>query len=242
MTMFNRVLWGVGAAVMWAAPVLAQSDTAPTNAISLIGGAGSSASTTGIALGGSMLFDLTDRYSVEVQATYLDRGRAADAFNATGSFLVNLMPSDSRIVPYAAAGGGLHRASFDLASPRFFGPVGTQFAPGTVVCPAPGTGVGFGPGSGFGPGDCTGPESGGYWGVGQLNRFYAQRLGPMMVPANADWDRRSFVDPALTLGGGVRFNVTDHVMIRPDMRALTLFADGDTHIMGVFVVHLGYRF
>ncbi len=31
-------------------------------------------------------------------------------------------------------------------------------------------------------------------------------------------------------------------MVRPDARALIVFADGETHTVGVFVVHVGYRF
>jgi hypothetical protein len=31
-------------------------------------------------------------------------------------------------------------------------------------------------------------------------------------------------------------------MVRPDVRALVIFADGDTHTVGMFGVQLGYRF
>jgi hypothetical protein len=31
-------------------------------------------------------------------------------------------------------------------------------------------------------------------------------------------------------------------MVRPDIRALVVFADSDTHTIGVFGVQLGYRF
>jgi hypothetical protein len=56
------------------------------------------------------------------------------------------------------------------------------------------------------------------------------------------WGTRSFTDPAVNLGGGLRFDVTDRLMIRPDARALIVFGDGQTHTLGVFVVHVGYRF
>ena len=242
MTSRMRVFTIAAVAALFAGPAFPQSDIAPRTAISFVGGVGSTTATTGIALGGSVLFDLNDRYAVEAEATYFDRGRAAEAFGATGSFLINVVSSDRRIVPYAAAGAGVHRVSFDLASPRFLGPVGGQFAPGATVCPAPGTGMGPGPGAGFGAdGTCVGPAAG-HWGVGQLGGFYARRLGPMMVPESAGWGTRSFVDPAATLGGGIRFHVSDRVMIRPDVRALILFAEGDTHAMTLFVFNVGYRF
>jgi hypothetical protein len=64
----------------------------------------------------------------------------------------------------------------------------------------------------------------------------------MGVPVGGTWDTRSFTDPAMSFGGGVRFHVTERVMVRPDVRALLVFADGDTHTLGVFGVQLGYRF
>jgi hypothetical protein len=72
--------------------------------------------------------------------------------------------------------------------------------------------------------------------------FYARRLGPMNVPFGDAWDTRTFTDPAVSLGGGVRFNVIEHLMVRPDIRALVVFANGETNTVGVFGVQLGYRF
>jgi hypothetical protein len=82
----------------------------------------------------------------------------------------------------------------------------------------------------------------GYWGVGQMPLFYARRLGPMGVPVGGAWDTRSFTDPAMSIGGGLRLNVNEHLMVRPDIRALLVFADRNTHTVGVFGVQLGYRF
>jgi hypothetical protein len=82
----------------------------------------------------------------------------------------------------------------------------------------------------------------GYWGVEHMPLFYARRLGPMGVPVGGAWESRSFVDPAVSLGGGLRFNVTERLMVRPDVRALLVLADGETDALGVFGVQLGYRF
>ena len=170
-------------------------------------------------------------------------GAGTDAVSVNGSLLVNLVSARERLVPYAAVGGGSYRTSFDLADPAFFGPNQHQFGPGSLVCPAPGTGIGPGPGSGFGAGTGTCPgTAAGYWGVGQMPDFYARRLGPMAVPSGGAWDTHSFTDPAVSIGGGLRFNVHEHLMVRPDVRALVVFADGETHTLAVFGVQLGYRF
>jgi len=233
----------VAVIALHAATALAQSDITPRTAISFVGGLGATTQTTGAALGGSVLFDLNDRTSLEADGTYLDRGAGASALSASGRVLVNLVSSRGRVVPYVAMGGGVHRASFDLARPQFLGPVGAQFAPGSTVCPAPGTGIGPGIGAGFGPGTGTCPATpAGYWGVGQMSSFYGRRLGPLVVPAGGGWETRSFADPALSVGGGLRFNVNERLMVRPDMRALLVFADGDTHTLAVFGVNIGYRF
>jgi hypothetical protein len=195
-----------------------------------------------VSFGGSWLFDLNDRTSMEAQGAYLDRGAGTDAVSVSGSLLVNLLPAVKRIVPYAAVGGGFYRTSFDLSSPALFGPVGAQFGPGSVVCPAPGSGVGPGPGAGFGgTGTCPAAVTG-YWGVNQMPGFYARRLGPMSVPVGGAWETRSFTDPAVSIGGGLRFNVNEHLMVRPDIRALVVFAAGETHTLGVYGIQLGYRF
>jgi hypothetical protein len=146
-------------------------------------------------------------------------------------------------VPYVAVGGGVYHASFDLSHPRFLGPVGTQFGTGSTVCPAPGRGFGFGSGGGFGPGTGSCPATAaGYWGVGALPDFYARRLGPLAFPHSGAWETRSFTDPALNVGGGLRFDVGERLMIRPDGRAVFVLGDGKTHTLGVFVVHVAYRF
>jgi hypothetical protein len=231
------------AVILFASDALAQSDAAPRNAVSFVGGAGSTASTTGVALGGSWMFDTNDRTSLEAQGTYLDQGAGTNGVSVSGSLLVNLLSGRERIVPYAAVGGGLYQMSFDLANPAFLGAGRPQFAPGSIVCPAPGTGIGPGPGAGFGMGIGTCPgTAAGYWGVGQMAGFYARRLGPMAVPASGLWDSRSFTDPAFSIGGGLRFNVNERLMVRPDVRALLVFGEGDTHTLGVYGVQLGYRF
>jgi hypothetical protein len=209
----------------------------PRGAVSASIGVGSGSSDTGVAVGGALLFDVHERLSVEGQGIYLGRGKGADAFTAGGAVLINLLPASESIVPYAATGGGVYHVSFDLANPRFLGAVGGQFGAGTTVCPAPGRGLGFGPGFGAGTGGCSATGVG-YWGVGTLPNFYARRLGPLVVPPSGGWETRTFTDPVVAIGGGVRFNVSERVMIRPDARALVVVGDGHTHTLGVFVVRV----
>ena len=234
-------LFAAAVVALFASAAVAQSDIAPRTAVSFFGGAGSTSSTTGVALGGSWLFDVNDRASLEAQGTYLDRGSGADAVTINGNLLINLVSGRARIVPYAAVGGGLSRTSFDLANPAFLGASQNQFGPGSIVCPAAGTGIGPGPGFGSGTGICPATAAG-FWGVGQMPGFYARRLGPMAIPAGGTWDKRSFTDPAVSVGGGLRLNVNEHLMVRPDARALVVFASGKTQTLGVFGIQLGYRF
>jgi hypothetical protein len=46
----------------------------------------------------------------------------------------------------------------------------------------------------------------------------------------------------VNVGGGFRLNVNEHLVVRPDIRALVVFAEGDTHTLGLFGVQFGYRF
>lgn len=197
---------------------------------------------TGVAAGGALLFDAHDRLSLEGLGSYLARGDGADAWHASAGVLLNLRPASASLVPYGAIGAGLYHVSLDLDRPRFLGPAGTQFAAGSSVCPAPGMGFGAGPGPGFGTGATACSGAAGYWGVGRMPSFYARRLGALTFPRGASWGTRDFTDPAVDVGAGLRFNLTDRLMLRPDARALVVFAEGETHTVGVFVVHLGYRF
>jgi hypothetical protein len=224
------------------AATTAMAQTESRVAVSGSVGAATDRADTGVAAGGALLFDVHERVSLEGQGTYLKRGKGADAFNLSGSVLVNLRPAGDAIVPYGAVGAGVYHVSFDLDQPRFLGPAGTQFGAGSSVCPAPGSGFGFGPGPGFGSGSATCTGNVGYWGVGALRSFYARRLGALPFPRGGTWGSRDFTDPVVNVGGGVRFNVTDRLMVRPDARALLVLAEGETHTVGVFVVHVGYRF
>jgi hypothetical protein len=198
---------------------------------------------TGPVLGGAVTLDLNDWFAVEGTGAYFNRGSGADAISTNASLLVNVLPSSRKTVPYFAIGGGVYRASFDLGNNRFFGVMAQQFGPGTQVVPVRGM-AGFGMMSGAynGPAVWEGRWEGATFTSPHMPAFYANRMGIMTVPANGNWGMRSFTDPALVVGGGVRLGLTPHLAVRPDFRAITVFGGGHMNTLGTFSLNLGYRF
>lgn len=219
-----------------------QTEGGPVS-VSFIGGLSAGSSDAGAALGGTVAFDLADRVAVEMFGAYLDRGAGASAVAANLSLLVGLLPADRSAVPYVAVGGGVYRASFDLNSRHFFGGMGSQFAPGTMMVPLGGMqGYGMSQGPYSGPPTWQGPWSGSTYAGSHMPDFYAQRMGVLTVPADSRWGERHFTDPVLSFGGGVRLDLTPHLSVRPDARVLVVVGDGDAYTIGTFGFNLGYRF
>jgi len=179
----------------------------------------------GAALGGLLVRDLGSRWAVEASAAYLGHGMGSNGLSASAALLFNLRPSGEKAVPYLAAGGGLYRASFDMGDGRFSGPMDMR---GSMM-------------DGFGMMG-LGPVPGATWNYGQMPHFYGRRLAngtSAQMPYSGD---RSFTDPAVSLGGGIRIDVGSRLYLRPDARALVVTSGGDTNTMGVFTLNLGYRF
>lgn len=204
--------------------------------LAIVPGVSTGSSDTGVAIAGAISFDLSDRATVEGTVGVADRGPAARAGYAIGGLLLHLLPSSHRAVPYVAVGGGLYRARFDLNHRRFFGGMGSTYAPGTAMTPLT-TGM-----HGFGMMAGGSNQALGTFYPGQMPTFYAGRMGAMSVPANNAWGMRDFTDPAVVIGGGVTIGLTEHMFLRPDARALLIFGDGDRHTIGLVTVGLGYRF
>jgi hypothetical protein len=78
------------------------------------GGAASTSSDTDAAAGLSLGWEVTRRFGVEGRGIWLRAGDGEDAFAATLAARVAIQPGRP-IVPFAAAGVGLYRASFDAA-------------------------------------------------------------------------------------------------------------------------------
>lgn len=229
-------------ALVVAAPASAQREEGggPGGTVAFIGGGAVTSSTAGPLLGGTIVYDLSDRLSVEGQGAWFRRGSGAEAMSLNGSVLINLLPLGGAVVPYAAIGGGMYHASFDLAHARLLGAIQGPFAAGDQFCPSPGIGYMHRLGPGFG--DCVVDATSEWWGVGRMPDFYARRLGMLVVPAEGRWGSRTFTDPAVSVGGGVRLNLARHLEVRPDARAIVVFDGGRSHTVGLFGVNIGYRF
>lgn len=216
-------------------------------AVSLTGGLSSGSADTGGAVGLSLSRDLSDRLTFEAAGAYLDRGAGAEAVSADLRLLVNLTRPERQVVPYLSAGGGVYHASFDMGHGRFLGAVPAQVGSGATLQMHTGPNFGYWMGQGGGMmGSWTtyrSPGSGyGAMPWGRMPAFYGQRLGNMQVPADGRWGMRSFTDPAVSLGGGARIELTRRLVLRPEARWLMAIGGGDTYSVGLFTVNLGYRF
>lgn len=205
------------------------------------GGLAAGSPGAGPAIGARLAFDLNDRLAIETAGSWAGRGGGTDTVSLNASLLVGLTRGHRKAMPYAALGAGFYRATFHMGDSRFFGRMGPQHA-GTQLVPVVGMhGVGIMEGY-AGSGTWTEPWSGPTWDLGEMPMFYLQRMGVMQVPSDGRWGMRTFGDPALSVGGGVRMNVTERVFVRPEVRALVAFADGRSLTTGLFTVGLGYRF
>ncbi len=213
--------------VLSAGPVSAQvapppsSSTSPVS-IAVSGGLSAASRGNGAAAGLQLTFDLTDRLVLEAEGAHLGRGASAGGMSGTVSLLVNLLPGGGKTVPYLAVGGGLYGASFDMDDERYFGR--TSIA-----------GMG-----GFGMMGQTSGSS--MFSSSHMPAFYSNRLGQMTNPGNGRWGMQSFSDPAISLGAGVRLELSPRFFVRPDARVLVVIANGTSYTVGVMTIGFGYRF
>lgn len=255
-------LWLLLACTAVASPVIAQTQpTSPAGrspfSVTIDPGFSSASSDTGFAIGSTVSFAVNDRLSLEGAMSRLARGGGVHAMHVGAGLRVNLVPSNHRLVPYVAAGGGLYRTSFDMGNNRLFGRMNGAVPAGTRMTSL-GTQGGFGmmgdPGTPGSPGHWTGmmgsngpfgPGQGQYFGTfssGSMPMFYSQRMGTLTVPADGNWAMRSFNDPAVSLGGGLLVDLTRHLYARPDVRAIVVLADGRSYTVTVASFAFGYRF
>jgi hypothetical protein len=214
--------WTAVLILAFSASSAAQTPPAPSTpgpvAISFLGGLASGGSSSGGTVGGTFTFDVSDRLSIETTGAYLDRGRGADGVYGNAGLLVNLLPAGSKAVPYAAVGGGIYHVSYDLGDMHILGQLDERMGSALGSIPD-------------------------FRGFGQMPAMYAERLRSMIwPPPSGGWGRRSFTDPAMTIGGGVRLDLTPHLSLRPDARALFAFGDGRSVTLGMFTLNVGYRF
>lgn len=210
--------------------------------VGVLGGLSAGTGDSGGSLGLNLAFDATDRVAVEARGLYMQRGSGTTGLEATGTMLFTIARG-RKAAPYAAIGGGLYRSTFDLGNQSMFGALGSQFGSGTMMVPIHGTSA-FGmmtSGTVYSGGVLTG-WAGPTFNPSHMPEFYTNRLGQMTVPADGRWGMRSFTDPALTVGGGMRFDVTERFYVKPDVRALVMFAKNDRLTLTTMTVGFGYRF
>lgn len=211
--------------------------------VALSAGMASTSPGSGAAIGGGLVLDVSDRLAVELAGAWLDRGHGSEGVTFGGGVLMNLLPRQARAVPFAALGVAVVRATFDMDNRNFLGAMSGQFGPGATMVPFQGMPRGgMMQGSYSGPGHWSGDWNGPTVDLSHMPLFYQQRLGAMQMGRDGRWGMRSFTDPALSLGGGVRFNVTDRLYVRPDARALVVMANGGRHTIGMFTAGLGMAF
>ena len=235
----------LGLALASVTPAVAQpapQGPARPASIGFLGGLSAGSGDAGGGLGLNLAFDATDRVAVEGRGLSIMRGSGTMGLEATGTMLFTIARGP-KAAPYAAIGGGVYRASFDLGNQAMFGALGSQFGPGTMMVPIQGTsGFGMMGGGTVFSGNVLTAWIGPTVTSSHMPAFYANRLGQMSVPANGQWGMRSFTDPALTLGGGIRLDVTEKFYVRPDVRALVVFANGERLTLTTMTVGFGYRF
>ena len=178
------------------------------------------------ALGGMLVRDVTSRLSVEASAAYLGHGMGSNGLGASAALLVHLRPTREKAVPYLVAGGGLYRASFHMGNGRFNGPMDMG---GSMM-------------NGFGMMRVGSMPSDTRWDFGQMPHFYGRRLADGAGDGRPSSGHRSFTDPAISLGAGIRIDLGSRLYLRPDARALVVTSSRDANTVGVFTINLGYRF
>lgn len=237
------LVWSVLLALGAAMPADAQPAEERRVSFAAIGGLSAASGTGGATVGATLALDVTPRVGVEARGLWLDRGVGTSAGELTANVLVDLLTARPA-VPYLVAGGGVYHARFDLDRRQLFGDMAGQFAPGSRMVPINGTsnfGM-MGANESYGGHMWNGSCEGATYTAPQMPAFYANRMGQMVVPSNGMWGMRGFTDPAVSLGGGVRMNLTERIWLRPEARALFVLADGSSYTVGTFSFGLGLKF
>lgn len=233
-------------AVLLVSPLGAEAQQAPasprTVASLQAGFASGSMGSNGASLGGTIVTDLNSRLALEATGTYHGQGMGADGVSASANLHVLLRPRTERTVPYVTIGGGVYRTSFDMGNARFNGPMNGSAGNGAGSY---GSGYGMMGGAygGYGMMGAGYPATGGNWNYGSMPMFYGSRMGAMSFgPDGRPYGQRSFTDPAVSVGAGLRIDLGSRLVLRPDGRALVVLADGDSRTVGVFTLNVGYAF
>jgi hypothetical protein len=210
------VVTGVAAATPIPAAERAAGPPRGKTTVSFGIGLGAGEAQSGAALRVGVDWILTGRLRLELVGSYLDRGLDSDAWNGYLGLRLDLEGKGASVVPYFALGGGFFRARFGMVG----------FGPSAAVDGACGVAR-----------ECSTNMPT----YADMPAFYRRRL--QAPPYGARWpDPRTFTDPMVAVGGGVRCDVTPRLFVIPDVRALLVTGDGDTLAVGVLTLNVGYRF
>jgi len=212
---FRRIGSLVTVMSLVAIPAAAQSTSNRPFAVGGIGGFSAGRGNTGGSVGGTISFDVSNRITAEARGVYGDRGQERNGVEVSGTMLFTLARS-SRTSAYAGVGGGMYHTRFDVGNP----------------------------GGGFG-GDHGVFSQGFLNGLAltrrQVPRFYADRLNQIAFPTEPG-EIRSFTDPALTFGAGLKIDLTSRIFVAPDVRGLIVFSRGDHMTLVTMGASAGVRF
>jgi hypothetical protein len=75
----------------------------------------------------------------------------------------------------------------------------------------------------------------------EVPRFYADRIRQIAFPTEPG-GTRSFTDPALTFGAGLKINLTNRIFVAPDVRGLIVLSRGDHMTLVTMGASAGVRF
>ncbi|TAK16099.1 MAG: hypothetical protein EPO35_05980 [Acidobacteria bacterium] len=197
-------------------------------AIDITGGFAAGHGRTRADVGGTFTFDVSDRIAVEARGLRIARGAGESGFQLTGTLLMTLART-RRAEAYVAAGAGISRASFDMGDERMFGAMNGQYNVGMSFAAMSGR-------SGFMM------TNGSTYTASQMPMFYANRLGTMTVAPGGQWGMRTFTDPAMVIGGGLKLNLTERLYVAPDVRGVVAFSGGHHATSVTMNVGFGVRF
>lgn len=202
--------------------------------VTFVTGFSAGADQIGPLAGGSVSAGATSWLSLEGSAGFTGRGSGVNGIYALASAVFNVLPASRRIVPFASVGGGLYRARFDMGNREMFGQLG---APVEGLMESVGNFEMY-----LRMHDSAGGRLVQLPLPRQLPRFYATRFESMRLSENGRWERRSFTDPATSVGGGALIRLSEKLVLRPDARAILVFNDGDTNAIGLVNLGIGFRF
>ena len=79
------------------------------------------------------------------------------------------------------------------------------------------------------------------WDLGELSPFYGDRVA-LLIAREGRSGSRSFNDPALSLGAGMRIRLGRSWSVRQDARVQRVMRSGEVYTVGLFTIQLGHRF